>query len=261
MDLFAEDKANRTIVEIQKVDYDYNYDRFSHYFMANMLDVQTDSNDYSYAKDIYVIVVITAAYRIRQEDGEPIKDGFLLTDINPRNLRGELIKMQNHKMILLNTEHITDDIPENIRDWMTLIKQSQINKKNPEINLEKKGIAKAASLANLNLVSPEQIADAKIQEMRKKTLALVEDMAREEEQAKTELAEQKARAAMQLAEKAKSIAEEAEQKAEEAEQKANQELAKKNQIIKNLAQTGMSLEQIAQITALSEEVIRSILEQ
>ena len=38
MDLFAEDKEARTIVEIQKVDYDYTYDRFSHYFLANLID-------------------------------------------------------------------------------------------------------------------------------------------------------------------------------------------------------------------------------
>ena len=35
MDLFAEDQDKRTIVEIQKVDYDYSYDRFAHYFLAN----------------------------------------------------------------------------------------------------------------------------------------------------------------------------------------------------------------------------------
>lgn len=32
MDLFAEDKESRTVVEIQKVDYDYTYNRFAHYF-------------------------------------------------------------------------------------------------------------------------------------------------------------------------------------------------------------------------------------
>ncbi len=41
MDLFAEDKATRTVVEIQKVDYDYTYDRFSHYFLANLVDICT----------------------------------------------------------------------------------------------------------------------------------------------------------------------------------------------------------------------------
>ena len=48
MDLFAEDKQQRAVVEIQKVDYDYSYDRFSHYFMANRLAMQQSSADYSY---------------------------------------------------------------------------------------------------------------------------------------------------------------------------------------------------------------------
>ena len=45
MDLFAEDKAKRTIVEIQKMDYDYAYDRFSHYFFAKSMfkNFQTDN--------------------------------------------------------------------------------------------------------------------------------------------------------------------------------------------------------------------------
>ena len=69
MDLFAEDKEARTIVEIQKVDYDYTYDRFSHYFLANLIDVQRSSTDYSYDKEIYVIVVVTSAYKIIDKTG------------------------------------------------------------------------------------------------------------------------------------------------------------------------------------------------
>ena len=40
MDLFAEDTDNRTVVEIQKVDYDYSLDRFTHYFIGNLIDMQ-----------------------------------------------------------------------------------------------------------------------------------------------------------------------------------------------------------------------------
>ena len=64
MDLFAEDEDNRTIVEIQKVDYDYSYDRFVHYFLGNLIDTQRSSKVYAFDKEVYVIVVVTAAYRI-----------------------------------------------------------------------------------------------------------------------------------------------------------------------------------------------------
>ena len=74
MDLFAEDTENRTVVEIQKVDYDYSLDRFTHYFIGNLIDMQRSSKEYSFAKDVYIIVVVTAAYRISDKTGKPIKD-------------------------------------------------------------------------------------------------------------------------------------------------------------------------------------------
>ena len=73
MDLFAEDEASRTVVEIQKVDYDYTYDRFAHYFMGNLIDMQRSSKDYAFAKEVYIIVVVTSAYRISDKNGKPIK--------------------------------------------------------------------------------------------------------------------------------------------------------------------------------------------
>lgn len=180
MDLFAEDEEQRTVVEIQKVDYDYTYDRFSHYFMANLIDMQRDSKDYSYAKDVYVIVVVTAAYRIKDKTGEFVKEGIMMTDLNPRNLNNEVIYMHDHKMVIINTVHADASTPKEIKDWIDLIAESmKTNQDTKKINTSKKAIAKAVKLANLNKVSPQQLADAKIHEMRKKTLALVEDMARE----------------------------------------------------------------------------------
>ena len=90
MDLFAEDTENRTAVEIQKVEYDYTIERFSHYFMGNLIDVQRSSKNYAFAKDVYIIVIVTSAYRISEQNGKPIKDDVLITDINPRTPQGEV---------------------------------------------------------------------------------------------------------------------------------------------------------------------------
>ncbi len=181
MDLFAEDSEKRTVVEIQKVDYDYSYDRFAHYFLANLIDMQRSSKDYSYEKEVYVIVVVTAAYRISELNGKPIKDDVLITKINPRNLKGEEREMTKHQMVILNTTYINDNTPKDIKDWMDLIKESMNNPQNPNINRNKPSILKAAKLAELNNLTPEQLADAKEMEMRKATIALVEDTSRKEE--------------------------------------------------------------------------------
>ncbi len=180
MDLFAEDKASRTVVEIQKVDYDYTYDRFSHYFLANLIDVQRQSRDYSFTKDVYIIVVVTSAYKISDITGKPIKEDVLLTDINPRNLKGDVIAMNKHKMVILNTTHIQTDTPDEILDWLNLIRESMKNPENPQINMQKKAIVRAAELADIDELSPEQQADAKIQEMRKEAVAMIEDNTKRE---------------------------------------------------------------------------------
>jgi hypothetical protein len=180
MDLFAEDKATRTVVEIQKVDYDYTYDRFSHYFLANLVDVQRKSDDYSFDQEVYVIVVVTSAYKISDITGKPIKKDVLITDINPRDLNGEIIRMTNHKMLILNPSYIQPNTPEGIADWLNLIKESMKNPENPNINTSKPAIVRAAKLAEKEQLTPEQVAEAKIQNMRKKAIAVGEKQAADE---------------------------------------------------------------------------------
>lgn len=157
MDLFAESKDKRTVVEIQKVDYDYAYDRFAHYFIGNLIDMQRSSKDYAFAKDVYIIVVVTSAYRISDKNGKPIKDDVLLTDINPRNLKGEVRDMHNHKMMILNTTYATENTPQDIKDWSNLITQSMKNPNNPQINTQKSAIVKAAKLADVNILNASTI--------------------------------------------------------------------------------------------------------
>lgn len=180
MDLFAEDIESRAVVEIQKVDYDYTYDRFSHYFLANLIDVQRSSKAYAYEKDVYVIVVMTSSYRINEKNGMPIRDDVLITDLNPRTLNGTMRHMQNHKMIILNPKYINEETPANIKDWLDLIKESMFNRDDPQVNTTKKGIAKAVDLAQLSKITPEQLAEAKIAQMKKAARIYIENQAKQD---------------------------------------------------------------------------------
>ncbi len=58
------------------------------------------------------------------------------------------------------------------------------NPNDPQINLNKPAIVKAARLAELDNLTSEQIADAKEQEMRKATVALIENTAKVETEKK-----------------------------------------------------------------------------
>ncbi len=175
MDLYAEDKTNRTAVEIQKVDYDYAYDRFSHYFHANLVDLQKSSQDYSYAKDVYVIVVVTSAYKIKNKNGELLRDDVLITDTNPRTLKGDKRYMQDHKLVMLNAIHANDNTPKAIKDWLDLIVESMKEEQDlNNINTDNPAINKAVNRAALDDLTPEERAESKIQYMRKRMIALRE---------------------------------------------------------------------------------------
>lgn len=181
MDIFAESKDHRIIVEIQKVDYNTNYNRFIHYFLANLIDQQASSKDYAFAKEIYTIILITAPYKISEKDGTPIKDDVLLTTLNPQTLAGEVRHLYGHKLIFLNPNYRGADTPAEIMDWMNFIQESIKNPSNPSINLSKPAIRKAAELAEMDAVTAEELYEAKNEEERKETAAILEEFGRKQE--------------------------------------------------------------------------------
>ncbi len=172
MDLFAESTDHRVIVEIQKVDYDYNYDRFLHYFLANLIDQQSSSKNYAFAKEVYTIVVITAPYRISESNGKPIKDDVLMTSLNPHTLSGQIREIYGHSLIFLNPNYTDSDTPKEIFDWLNLIQESIKNPENPQINLDKPAIKKAMNLAEIDMLTPEQLGEAKDEESKKEMIAI-----------------------------------------------------------------------------------------
>ena len=60
LDIFAEDTADRITVEIQRIEYDYHFDRFLHYFLMTIAELQRTSADYKIDKTVYTIIVLTA---------------------------------------------------------------------------------------------------------------------------------------------------------------------------------------------------------
>ncbi len=181
MDLFAKDKNNRTVVKIQKVDYDYAYRHFSHYFHANLVDLQKSGQDYSYAKDVYVILVATAAYKIKNKNGKLLRDDVLITDTNPRTLKDGKRYMHDHKLVMINAIHANDDTPKAIKDWLDFIIESMKEEQDlNKINTDNPIINKAVNHAIFEDLTPEERADSKIQYMRRRMLALVEYEGRQE---------------------------------------------------------------------------------
>lgn len=172
-DIFAEDVKKRIVIEIQRVEYDSNFDRFLHYHLQAITEQQRSSSNYSIEKTVYTIVVVTAPYRVHKKTQELYKDEVLISNLNPKNLKGIERKMFNHELIFLNPNYKDDSTPINYRDWLDLIYESIHNPENPQINLNNEGIRKAAEIANVENITPEERGLSKIAVMRQETAALL----------------------------------------------------------------------------------------
>ena len=169
-DIFAESKDHRIIVEIQKVEYDYNFDRFMNYFLSAIIDQQRSSKKYKINQTVYTIVVLTAPYKIKTSDGDFIQDEVMLTKLNPENLQGQEKNIFGHELYFLNSYYRKDNTPQRFKDWLDLIYESINNPDNPKINISNEGIKKASELIDKDMLTNEERTLMKEYEGRKVVL-------------------------------------------------------------------------------------------
>jgi hypothetical protein len=129
LDIFAQDITDRIVVEIQRVEYDYHFDRFLHYFMMAIAELQRTSSDYKIGRTVYTIIVLTAKYTINQKNGLPIKDEVLITGLNPKNLQGHELDIYGHKLFFLNYHYRKEDTPKAYNLWLDLISVDNLTAK------------------------------------------------------------------------------------------------------------------------------------
>ncbi len=179
-DIFAESEDNRIIIEIQRVKYDYNFDRFLHYHMMAIAELQKSANDYKIGATIYTIVVLTASTAIEDKEGATVKNDILISDLNPHDLEGNAVNFYGHQLIFLNPNFKTAKTPSAIKDWFDLILESIKNPEHPKINLKKRAIKKAVKLIESDNLTPEERRVAKIAAATEETRKLVERQAKDE---------------------------------------------------------------------------------
>jgi hypothetical protein len=183
-DIFAEDPEKRVVIEIQKVEYDHNFDRFLHYHLQAITEQQRCAEDYSVEKTVYTIVVMTAPYKVNAKTNELYKDEVLISSLNPKNLKGIERRLFNHVLIYLNPNYKGEDTPQNYRDWLSLIYESIHNPENPQINTQNAGVKRVAEIVSYENISPEEWEQAKIEASKRKVIALERGEEREETQVK-----------------------------------------------------------------------------
>ncbi len=179
-DIFAEDIIRRIVIEIQKVEYDHNFDRFLHYHLQAITQQQRTSDDYTVEKTVYTIVVMTAPYKVHSKTKELYKDEVLISHLNPKNLLGVERKIFNHELIYLNPNYKGKDTPQNYRDWLDLIYESIHNPENPQINFNNDGIKRASEVVGYENISPEEWEQAKIEVCKRQVITLEREEERNE---------------------------------------------------------------------------------
>ena len=167
IDVFAESKDKRTAVELQRAQYDYNFDRFMHYLNMLVAEQQKTSKEYKVKQTVYLIVKMTLPYKFNDLTGEAVKEEFIVTNYCSKNLKGKSIPIFGHQMVCLNPNHPEDDTPQAIRDWLDLFYQSIHSPDRPNINLNNAGIKRAADLIDYTKLTPVQLRLAKEKEQGK----------------------------------------------------------------------------------------------
>lgn len=179
LDIFAETTDKRFIIEIQRVDYDYNFDRFLHYFLGVIIQQQKKAKEYKIKQEVLAVIVLTQPYTLTQKNGEPLQDNYMSLDFNLKNLKGDLINIWGHNLVFLNP-HPKYENPktlEKYKDWLDLFRQSVHEKIKYTLNLNNPGISKAVDLINYDNMTSEELEQAKITEGRKIMKKIIEEKA------------------------------------------------------------------------------------
>jgi len=179
-DIFAESTDHRVIIEIQRVDYDYNLDRFLHYHIMAIAELQRRAKEYRLEQKVFTIVVLTAPYRIDDRTHMIIKDEVMISSVDPRNLEDKVVPLYGHKLIYLNHHYRKENTPVNYRDWLDLFYESIHHPDEYHVNMEHPGIKKAVELIDYDRLSPEARHQMKISEQRKVVRNLDDGKARKE---------------------------------------------------------------------------------
>jgi hypothetical protein len=161
IDIFAETKDKRIAVELQRAQYDYNFDRFMHYLQMLIAEQQKTAKKYKVPQTVYMIVVMTQPYKFESLTGEYVKEELLITKFSTKNWSGKDIFIYGHQMTCLNPNHPDPTTPPEIRDWLDLFYQSIHSPERPKVNLNHAGIKRAFELIDFQKLTPKELAASK----------------------------------------------------------------------------------------------------
>jgi predicted transposase/invertase (TIGR01784 family) len=82
--------------------------------------------------------------------------------------------LYGHRLVFLNPHFVTEETPQNYRDWLELVYESSHHPDNFKVNMNNEGVRKVVELIDYNNLSPEMIDQMKIDNQRRAMLKIVE---------------------------------------------------------------------------------------
>jgi hypothetical protein len=159
-DIFAQSEDGRAIIELQRVRYDWHFDRFLHYHLAAILEQPGGHEDYRLRRTVHTIVLLTAPYRLADRSNRMIEDSLLISSLDPRTLADQVRPVFGHQLIFLNPSFPHADLPRGIPQWLDLVNLSlrQINweENEGEIACLRPEVRRAAQLIAWDGLSPDE---------------------------------------------------------------------------------------------------------
>ena len=176
LDIFAESTDKRVIIEIQRVSYDYHFDRFLGNFLSTITEQQTSSIDYKISRTVYSIIILTSAYKIDDKSGHPIIDEYLIQNLDPENILKERVPIFGHTQVYINPYYVNDRTPKKLKAWLEFINASIHNSEGYVIDNKNIGIQKAAEIIEFENFDSDTWHKIKIANETRDTLLVSENI-------------------------------------------------------------------------------------
>jgi len=154
-DLFAEDKDNRIIIEVQQLKEGDFFDRFMYYHIISMAEQVSNYIDYRFTRNVYTIVVLTSVPRDKS-----IKFSMGIADMDVKDEEGKKQDIYKHKLIFLEPRLVNKKTPEPVKKWLELIKDSLDGTLDEEWSKIKE-FKKIVEEIKVDKISPEELARIK----------------------------------------------------------------------------------------------------
>jgi len=270
------------LIEIQKSNNPNPIIRFRRYLGKNYIKQETiiDENGKEIIVSLPIITVYILGYKIPEYDtpaiivNNQVKDAITKEEIQ---VKSEFVKMLTHPCYILQIERLRHERKSKLEKFLAIFDQTkktdddfilaleEIDNEEEDIELIKKYLNRATyNEEMIRMLELEEDVDFEFERLEK----ALEDSKFEKQQIRRELVQslnkieeiqQKAEQANQKAEQERQKAEQECQKAEEERQKVEQKEKQIKEIIINLHKSGLSINQISEITKTPLDVVIEII--